>query len=405
MTALCHCDRVASLRCRPGARWVWLLSLLLLFSAGSSIARASTALYRRTVRVGNTIYLSAQGDRDPLTGNRPTDMRAATRLAMNNLKRGLAAEGLTFNHVVSAQVWLTDLAQYDAMNAIYKTFFETIVPTRTTLGVSALPGGGVVQIAMVAYTGTKTTIGGPAAALNSLPFSPAILAGDTLYLSGQIGLDPATGQLVEGDLATHVDQALENIERLLKAADMDFSHVVSSYLYLQDVDQFAAASAAYLTRITQEPRPARMPMGVAALPRDSPVEITMIASRKTRQERRGADQPASGAYSRGLLSDGVMHLAGVFRRAGSLAEQVNSCIAWIKPILAAGSMSLRDVVEVRVYLADMQDYPQVAAAYRRHFPEDPPTLAVVAVPKLPAKSRLMMGLVAATASPVKTKSQ
>ena len=395
-----HCCSRRSVVSRQCVCVCVLFSLLYLFDPGLVPANESTPLYRRTVRVGNTVYLSAQGNQDPLTGNRPTNMRAATRLAMTNLKQGLEAEGLTFSDVVSAQVWLTDLAQYAAMNDAYRSFFGDRFPTRTTLGVAALPGGSVVQIAMVAYVGTKTHIP-PGTANSKLPFSPAILAGDTLYLSGQVGLDPATGKLVQGDVATHVRQALANIERLLQAADMDFSNVVSSYLYLQDPDQFAAASQAYLTKLTREPRPARMPMGVAALPLNSPVEITMIASRRPRQERRGQDQPASGAYSRGLLCDGVLHLAGVFRREGSLQDQIDSCVTWLKPILDAANMSLQDVVEVRIYLAEIQDYPQVAAAYRRHFPENPPTLAVIAVPKLPARSRVMMGVVAAapTASP------
>ncbi|MAV34929.1 MAG: hypothetical protein CMJ59_05680 [Planctomycetaceae bacterium] len=347
-----------------------------------------------TLRVGDTLYLSAQPGLDPAGANPPTEMGAATRLAMRRLQRALAAEGLDFSDVVSAQVWLTDLGKYGAMNSAYRTFFAKRFPTRTTLGVAALPGGALVQIAMVAFAGPKRVIRPADAKASDLPFSPGILAGDTLYLSGHVGVDPATGQLIEGGVADHVKQTLQNIGEVLKAAQMDFSHVVSSYLYLQNPDAFGIASQAYLTRINQEPRPARMPMGVAALPLGSPVEITMIASRKVRQERRGKDQPPSGAYSRGLLNDDVMHLAGVFRREGTLSSQVDSCIAWIEPILQAGGMGLGDVVEVRIYLAEIQDFPEVADAYRRHFSDAPPTLAVIAVPKLPAKSRIMMGLVA-----------
>ena len=322
-------------------------------------------------------------------------MGAATTQAMRNLERELDRAGFNFSDVVVAQVWLTDLGKYHEMNNAYRGFFKQRFPTRTTLGVAALPDGSMVQIAMVAVKGPKRVIFPEGAGESNLPFSPGILAGDTLYLSGHVGINPETGKLVEGDIGAHVIQTLKNIQKVLHAADMELTDVVSAYLYMKNVDDFGAASNAYLTMITKKPRPARLPMGVAALPLDSPVEITMIASRKPRRGLFGEGQSQSGSYSRGLLNDNVMHLAGKFSREGTMQRQVDDSVEWLAAILKAGDMGLKDVVEVRVYLSDIRNYAAMTEACRQHFADSRPTLAVIAVPGMPAKSHMMMGLVAA----------
>ncbi len=379
----------------------WLVAALALFaapmapSATKDLAADGAPPQRDAVRIGDTLYLSAQGSRDPVTGDHPGDLQAATNVVMQKLKRQLEMAEFDFSDVVAAQVWLTDLGHYSAMNEAYGSFFGERFPTRTTLGVAALPDGSPVQISMVAVKGPKKVIHPPGDAKAGLPFSPGVLAGDTLYLSGHVGIDPQTGKLIDGDTSAHVLQTLENIHQVLKAAEMDFSNVVSAYLYMTDADQFGAASAAYLTKITQDPKPARLPMSVAALPLGSPVEITMIASRSSRRAVIGAGQPPSSSYSRGLLSGGTLHLAGIFRRNGELREQVDSAVEWMSAILSAGELSLSDVVDVRIYLAAETDAGAVASAYETHFPEQPPALSVVVVPRLPAKSQIMMGVVAA----------
>ena len=369
--------------------------LLSVLSHQTAVAQESP-LFQETVRRGDTLYVSAQGSRNPDTGEHPAGVGAATIQAMRNLESELDRADFNLSDVVAAQVWLTDLGMYQEMNNAYRAFFKQQYPTRTTLGVTALPDGSKVQIAMVAVKGPKRVIRAEGAGASNLPFSPGILAGDTLYLSGHVGINPESGKLVEGAIGDHVVQTLKNIEEILKAADMDLSHVVSAYLYMKNVEDFGAASKAYLTMITQEPRPARLPMGVAALPLDSPVEITMIASRKPRRAIVGEGQPPSGSYSRGLMTNNVIHLAGVFRREGTMQRQVDEAVEWLAAILKAGDMQLQDVVEVRVYLSDIRDYAALTEACRQHFAAGSPTLAVIAVPRLPANSRIMLGLVAAT---------
>ncbi len=109
------------------------------------------------------------------------------------------------------------------------------------------------------------------------PYSPAVRYGDLLFLSGQVGLDPATGGLVEGGVLDETRQALTNLQTLLHAADLDFEDVVRATVYLADLDDYGRFNEEYARWMGQTP-PARVAVQVARLPRDARVEISMIAA-------------------------------------------------------------------------------------------------------------------------------
>lgn len=108
------------------------------------------------------------------------------------------------------------------------------------------------------------------------PYSPAIRAGNLLFLSGQIPIDPATGRVVEGDIAAQTDQVLRNVAALLDAAGASFDQVARTTVFLADMDEFAAMNAVY-ARYVADPPPARATVQVARLPLDVRVEIDAIA--------------------------------------------------------------------------------------------------------------------------------
>jgi 2-iminobutanoate/2-iminopropanoate deaminase len=108
------------------------------------------------------------------------------------------------------------------------------------------------------------------------PYSPAVRAGSFLFLSGQIPLDPATGQLVDGDIRVQTTRVLDNLRELLKAAGADCAHVVRTTIFLADLADFATVNEIYATYFTP-PYPARATVQVARLPRDVRVEIDAIA--------------------------------------------------------------------------------------------------------------------------------
>ncbi len=108
------------------------------------------------------------------------------------------------------------------------------------------------------------------------PYSPAIRAGNLLFLSGQIALDPATGQVVTGDISAQTDQVMRNISSLLAAAGAGFEHLVRTTVFLVDMGDFAAMNAVYGGYVANPP-PARSTVQVVRLPRDVRVEIDAIA--------------------------------------------------------------------------------------------------------------------------------
>ena len=108
------------------------------------------------------------------------------------------------------------------------------------------------------------------------PYSQAIQAGQFLFVSGQVPIDPATGQLVEGSIADQTRRALENIGAILKAGGASFQHVVRTTVYLADLGDFAAMNEVYATFFTA-PQPARSTIQAARLPRDARIEVDVIA--------------------------------------------------------------------------------------------------------------------------------
>lgn len=108
------------------------------------------------------------------------------------------------------------------------------------------------------------------------PYSQAIVAGNTIYLSGQIGLEPKSGKIVEGGIAAETKQALENIKAVLLAAGSDIANVVSVSVYLADINEFAAMNEVYASYF-KEPYPARATVAVKGLPKNAKVEISAVA--------------------------------------------------------------------------------------------------------------------------------
>ena len=107
-------------------------------------------------------------------------------------------------------------------------------------------------------------------------YSPAIRAGNLLFISGQIPVDPASGDLNQGDITAQAEQVMKNLTALLRAAGASFTNVVRTTVYLADMNDFAAMNEVY-SRYIIDPPPARATVQVARLPRDVKIEVDAIA--------------------------------------------------------------------------------------------------------------------------------
>lgn len=109
------------------------------------------------------------------------------------------------------------------------------------------------------------------------PYNQAVLSGNTLYISGQIPIDPITGAIVKGDIKKETKQSMENLKAILTEAGMTFENVVKTSIFIADMNQFAEINAVYATYFNAESAPARETVEVANLPKFVNVEISMIA--------------------------------------------------------------------------------------------------------------------------------
>jgi 2-iminobutanoate/2-iminopropanoate deaminase len=110
------------------------------------------------------------------------------------------------------------------------------------------------------------------------PYSQAVTCGDLVFTAGQIALDPATMQIVEGGITEQTERVLANLEAVLRAAGTDLGRVVKTTVFLQRMSDFAAMNEVYARRFGEH-RPARSTVAAAGLPRDVLVEIEVVAAR------------------------------------------------------------------------------------------------------------------------------
>lgn len=224
-------------------------------------------------RDGDYLYVSGMDSRDLRTGRLPEGtFRDHARMALENVGRALRAGGMTYRDAVKAEVFLADLADFDAMNEIFGSVFPEAPPTRTTIGARELPGGSPIVVHLVAAAG-KQVIAADGEKPGAI-VSPAIRVKDRVFLSGRIGT-------VTGGVGAQVREVMDGLGRTLRAAGLNFSHVVEAKVYLADMADYAAMNEAYAGYFGER-FPARSCIQAGSLLRNSRVEITLTADASVR---------------------------------------------------------------------------------------------------------------------------
>lgn len=109
------------------------------------------------------------------------------------------------------------------------------------------------------------------------PYNQAVLKGNTLYTSGQIAINPATGELVTSNIEAETEQVMQNMKAVLEAAGMTFENVVKATIFIMNMDDFGKINAIYGSYFNEKTAPARETVQVACLPKNLNIEISMIA--------------------------------------------------------------------------------------------------------------------------------
>ena len=334
--------------------------------------------YSPGILAGDFLYVSGQGGRDA-EGKLPATIEGQARQTLQNVKSIVEAAGLTMEHVVYSQVYLDDMAHYDAMDRVWKEFFAKAPPARAVLGVYKLPTDIAVEINAVAFRDlTRKRPIVPAGYPQNLSWSPGMIAGNRLYLSGFMGADVATGRMPP-DPDAQVQLALDNMKQTLAAAGLDFRHVVFVNPYLTDKAS-RRMNDIYAKHFEFGNTPARATIRVTSLPGGNTIEFTGVAV--TDLSKRLAVRPKNMSPSataspcvfaddtfycsaKGPFTPGPGNLQGIW--VGTVETQVRQTMRNLLDGLEEAGLGLSNVVATNVYLDDINDFARMNRIYAQYF--------------------------------------
>lgn len=239
-----------------------------------------------------------------------------------------------------------------------------------------------------------------------LPFSPAVRAGDLIYVSGTMATD-AQGKLVPGAIQAQTKRTLENIAQVLKAAGVGLDRAASVHVYLKNAGDFEAMNEVYRSfwpASSGKAPPVRTTVVAGLVLPEALIEISMVALRQGAERKviLPAGWQPSPNYSYGIQSGDTLFLAGLVARdnktntqvTGEMAAQTKQVMDNAAAILQAAGMTHADVVNSRVYITDVAKFQEMNAAYRAYFPKDPPARATVKAALMNAQYAIEITMIA-----------
>ena len=203
-------------------------------------------------------------------------MGVQTKAVLDNAAEILKEAGMTFDHVVSAKVFITDTTKFQEMNETYRTFFTKDPPARATVVAPLMGAANAVEITLTASSLPKQVFTTPAA--DGTPGKPspilssAVKVGNRLYLSGLLG-NTATNK---GDTEAQTKEILARVGRTLQVAGFGWSDVADGVVYITDVKNFEAMNTGYRSVVKDLPARATVKTGLVA---DGMLEIMFVASK------------------------------------------------------------------------------------------------------------------------------
>ena len=345
------------------------------------------------VQAGPTLYLSAIEPADP-----DAPVAAQTQSAMERLGEALGLAGLDFPQVASCHVHLADMGDYAEMNGVYGSYFPPgQYPARTTLELPGLPGNSGVLLACIAYAGPEglEIVRPPESELPAAmgPYSPAVRAGRTVYLSGQGGRDPATGELPEA-AGEQAERTWQTIETILRAAGLSPDNVALASAYLPPATAEADIDPAFEARFSPGGAASRANVALSGLPGGIAVEITAIAIDDAYITRLFMPEQAPTALSSpASLSGEVLYASPLAGTGATFRAQYLHALQLQTDALRLALMEPTHAVRVIAYLRDIGRIGELRALLGESFPDGPPATTIVQA-RTPADAEIALEFIA-----------
>ncbi|MDM5076336.1 RidA family protein [Aeromonas media] len=381
--------------------------------------------------------ISAQLPVDPRTGKLVSgDIQAQARQCLTNIQAIVQSIGHVMDDMVKVTLFLKDMGDLEAVDAVYREFFPHHLPTRTVLAVAGLPLGAAVQMDALLSNGEGTFPQAPCPliklARNSCRAPTDPLSTHTVAFShynnigAQLPVDATTGQLVAGGIQEQAAQCLRNIKNVLESIDVPFDDIVKVTVYLTSLVDLDAVNEVYRTFFPDSAiaravayLPARSVIAASALPMGARVQMDAVISHgdgtppQLVEDRhnlviraRNTDQaPRSPLHSQSVAFSHYNHIAGQLPLdlatgkvlTGCIKEQTAQCLGHIKTIVESIGHVMDDIVKVNIQVANIADLAEVDAVYTRYFPSYLPARTVIGVSELPAGALIQMDAVLSNA--------
>jgi reactive intermediate/imine deaminase len=328
------------------------------------------------VFAGDYLYISGQGAK-AADGSLPPTFEGQVRQTLENVKAVAEAAGLTMEHIVYAQVYLEDMANFAEMNRVYRTYFPKAPPARATLGVAKLPGTPVEMNAVAVRNLSDKRVLSVPGFDPAEPASPGILTRDRLYISGMRGIDFAK-RAVPPDPARQVTLALDGVESVLKAAGLTMGHAVFVNPYLTKAVPMDVMNREYARRFEFGNTPARATIEVTALPENAQIEFTGVAVRDlpARRAVRPRNMRPSATASPCVFAGDTLYCSaksafipgpnqGVV--VATIEQQIRQTMRNLLDGLEEANMDFSKVVATNVYLDDIGEFQRMNKIYALFF--------------------------------------
>ncbi|OWY40162.1 reactive intermediate/imine deaminase [Xenophilus sp. AP218F] len=391
--------------------------------------------YSQTVAFSHYNNLSAQLPVDPKSGKLVAGgVKEQAEQCFKNIKAVIESINHVMDDVVRITIFLKDIADIDAVNQVYASFFRGYVPALTTVAVAALPMNALVQVEALISNGEGTIPNAPQAGdlikiakdTKNAPTSP--LSTQTVAfshynnLSAQLPIDPASGKLVAGGVKEQARQCLKNIKAILESIDVPFDDIVKINIFLKNFADAEAVNEVYTTFFPDSAIaravayfPARTVIAAAGLPLGALVQIEAVVSHgdgtppQAVEDRHGivikannTDRaPQNPLSTQTVAFSHYNHLSAQLPLdvktgqivAGGVKEQAGQCLKHIQSIVESINHAMNDVVKVNVFLKNIDDIAAVDEVFAAFFPSYQPARRIVGVSALPGDALIQIDAV------------